>query len=131
MEKTKAVINGSSCVVTSRFTRTQLEMMLNMFPEEMCIVNEYGEMEFCIDLDENEPGFLSDECACFGQAVSSDGLATITILIDPAIDDKKKHVYESLGRSLMLLSRLEDQLEESYPDMAVENAKVRNMISEL
>jgi len=127
----QAVVVGSSCVVKSTLTPADIKRIKKFHPEALVMDDEDGEPVFAIDIDETQPGSINEIGACFGNATSSDGKATITIVIDPAAEDPAELVYEKLGRALMYLKEMEDHIAEVLPDLDTEEREIRAMITRM
>ena len=93
--------------------------------------DENGDPVFAIDIDEEMPGSINNTGACFGNATSGDGKATITIVLDPAAENTEDLVYDRLGRALMYLKDMEEQLAEALPELDTEEREIRSMITRM
>jgi len=124
----QAIVVGSSCVVKSTLTPAEIKRIKKFHPEALVMENEDGDPVFAIDIDETTPGSINGNGACFGNATSTDGKATITVVIDPAAENTIELVYERLGRALMYLKEMEEQLAEVLPDLDSEEREIRSMI---
>lgn len=124
----KAVVIGSSCVITSSLTPDQIKRIKKFHPEALTMVDEDGEPVFAIDIDEESPGSINSFGACFGNAVNADGKATITILTDPTAENPAEIVYEKIGRALSCLNQMEAELIEMLPEIDREESDIRRMI---
>ena len=127
----QATVVGSSCVVKSTLTPADIKRVKKFHPEALMMDDEDGVPVFAIDIDEDTPGEINNNGACFGNATSSDGKATITIVIDPTAEDPAELVYEKLGRALMYLKEMEKHIAEVLPDMDTEEREIRSMITRL
>lgn len=127
----QAVVIGSSCVVKSSLTPTDIKRIKKFHPEALVMQDESGEPIFAIDIDEEMPGSINNNGACFGSATSSDGKATITVVLDPTAENTEELVYERLGRALMYLKEMEEQLAEVLPDLDTEEREIRSMITRM
>lgn len=123
----QAVIAGSSCIVKSDLTPAEIKKVKKMHPEALVLYDGENPI-FAIDIDETQPGSINSVGACFGNAASVDGKATVTILISPDIEDPVKEVEEQLGRPLMMLKNLERNLREILPELENEERELRSMI---
>lgn len=124
----QAVVVGSSCVVKSTLTPADIKRIKKFHPEALVMDDEDGEPVFAIDIDETMPGSINNNGACFGSATSTDGKATITIILDPEAEDTAELVYERLGRALMYLKEMEEHIAEVLPDLDTEEREIRSMI---
>ena len=127
----QAIIVGSSCVVKSTLTPADIKRIKKFHPEALVMEDEDGDPVFAIDIDEEMPGSINNNGACFGNATSSDGKATITIVLDPAAENTEDLVYERLGRALMYLKDMEEQLAEALPELDTEEREIRSMITRM
>lgn len=127
----QATILGSSCVVKSTLTPEQISRVKEMHPEALEMYDKNDEMVFKLDIDETSPGSISKYGACFGNAKSQDGKATITVVIDPTVEDTVGLVREKIGRALLYLKDMEEQIAETLPEMDREEEEVRSMIVQI
>ena len=124
----QAIVVGSSCVVKSSLTPADIKRIKKFHPEALVMDDEDGVPVFAIDIDENMPGSMNENGACFGNATSTDGKATITVLLDPAAGDTTELVYNRLGRALMYLKEMEEHIAQVLPDLDTEEREIRSMI---
>ena len=124
----QAIIVGSSCVIKSTLTPDEIKQLKKLHPETLVMTDEDGEPVFAIDIDEETPGSINKVGACFGNATSADGKATITTVLDPTAENPVDLVYEKLGTALSYLSEMEEQIAEVVPTLAEEEARVKAMI---
>ena len=127
----QAIIVGSSCVVKSTLTPSDIKRIKQFHPEALVMDDEDGDPVFAIDIDEEMPGSINDNGACFGNATSSDGKATITVVLDPTAENTEELVYNQLGRALMYLKEMEDHVAEVLPDLDIEEREIRSMITRM
>ena len=127
----QAFVIGSSCVIKSTLTPADIKRIKKFHPEARVMDDEDGDPVFAIDIDENTPGSINNNGACFGSATSEDGKATITIVLDPAAENTVDLVYERLGRALMYLKEMEDHIAEVLPDLDTEEREIRSMITRM
>lgn len=124
----QAIVVGSSCVIKSTLTPADIKRIKKFHPEALVMEDEDGDPVFAIDIDETGPGSINENGACFGNAVSTDGKATITVVIEPTVENPIDLVYERLGRALLCLKDMEEQLAETIPDLETEEREIRSMI---
>ena len=127
----QAVIIGSSCVIKSALTPDEIKQLKKLSPESLILTDEDGEPIFALDIDESTPGDINKIGACFGNATSADGKATITIVLDPTAENPVELVYEKLGTALSYLDEMETQLADVLPSLAEKEARIRDMISKM
>lgn len=112
MEKilNRVTILGCACVIISALTVEEIDSFRKYLPEALNLTDETGEkVVYSLEID-NGPGCMMPEKAVFSRVKAQDGLATITILLDPEAEDKGTLVRNQLGASLLLLNALEEQL---------------------
>ena len=126
-----ATIVGSACVVKSTLTPEEIKKLKKFHPESLTMVDEDGDPVFAIDIDERGPGSINSNGACFGNATSTDGKASITVLLDPTAENVEELVYERLGQALAYLEEMETSLVEMIPGLEEQERKVRAMITRL
>lgn len=124
----QAIVVGSSCVVKSTLTPDEIKRIKKIHPEALMMYDESEEPVFAIDINEEMPGSINNNGACFGSATSSDGKATITVVLDPAAENTVDLVYDRLGRALIYLKDMEDKLREIIPELDNEEREIRSMI---
>ncbi len=124
----QAIVVGSSCVIRSTLKPDQIKKIKKIHPEALCMYDENDEMVFRLDIDETTPGSINQYGAVFGNATDPDGNATITIVIDPSFEDPAEAVYDQLGRALLYLKDMEEQIAEMIPEMSEEEQNIRSMI---
>ena len=117
-QNSRALVIGCVCVVTSRLTLEQLEKYCIYLPEELELKSDEGEVLYALDFSDGTPGCVSDERTVYSTAVTADGRPTVTILLDPECEDRKKAVMKSIGWGLARLEVLESRLEEMLPVLA-------------
>ena len=124
----QAIVVGSSCVIKSTLSPAEIKRIKKFHPEALVMKDEDGEPVFAIDIDETSPGSINELGACFGNATSTDGKATITVVLDPTAESPVDLVYEKLGRAMMYLKKMENHLAEVLPDFDTEEREIRSMI---
>ena len=127
----QAVVMASACVIKSTLTPDEIKRIKKLRPEMLEMVDENGEPVFAIDIDEEMPGSINKYGACFGSAVSEDGKATITMVIDPAAEDAIKLVEEQFGHALLMLDEMEHAIAEELPSLNEEERRIKAMITRL
>ncbi len=97
-------------VITSSLTVEQLENFRRYRPEALELTDEMtGNVVFSEDIGEG-PGSIRDGKATFSRTKTAEGKATITLLLDPEVEDKAGLIREKVGSSLMALEKLEARL---------------------
>ena len=127
----KAVVMGCVCVVVSSLTPEQLESAKRYAPEVLKLTDETGDVVYSLDIDKNQPGNVMKETALYSDCKSADGKATITIILDPEVEDKAQLVHDSLGADLLKLDRLERQILEKMEGIEEKEKQARDLIISL
>ena len=122
----KAIVVGCACVVFSELTPEEIKRCKLYRPDLLTLEGE----SFSVDIDVG-PGHLCEEDALFSTTSSSEGKATITILLDPEKENKMELVQEQLCASLMKLEQVEQQVLSSRDQLAEEEKRVQAMITML
>ena len=133
MEKiTKRVmIMGCACVITSFLTVEQIENFRKYLPKALKLTDETSGNEVCsIELDDG-PGSIVDGKFTFSRTKTPDGMASITLLLDPEIEDKAEMVKTRIGASLIVLDRLETLLLERLKELEFTMHRMDEMICQL
>lgn len=125
----RVLIVGCACVIFSAFTPDQLRGLQCILPEALTVRDAQGAPVFAISLDPASPGSLTKDGAVFSAHPSSRGNATITILIDPKVEDPYQKVCESLGPALLRLMDLEESLKARLPEVEDIRDRLDNAIS--
>lgn len=128
----QAIVVGSACVVKSTMTPEEIKQLKKLHPETLVMYDEETkEPVFALDIDEDAPGSINMNGACFGKATSEDGKATITVVLDPSAEDPMDLVYEKIGKALANLDEMETQIAEVLPSLQEEDRRIRGMISRM
>lgn len=124
----QAIIVGSSCVIKSTLTSAEIKRVKKLCPDALVMVDDNNEPVFAIDINENMPGSINDNGACFGNATDAEGKATITVVLDPSAPDTEALVFDQLGRNLMRLKEMEEHIANILPEIDTEEQKIKEMI---
>lgn len=122
-------IAGSAAIVISSLTPDDIKRIKKFHPEAMVMVDENGDPVFAIDIDEETPGSINSNGACFSKTTDANGKATITVLLDPEIENPKETVYEQIGGALHNLKEMEEHIAEVLPDLEAEENEIKAMIT--
>ena len=122
MENTaKIYIMGAAAVLVSGVKLEDWKQIEKCAPEKLKIVDENtGEQVFMVSIGESGGSVISQEI-CWGSHVSNDGNATVTVLLDDSVDDKKDAVLDVMGSALLKLM----EFEETVPQILDEIRKKR------
>ena len=102
---------GCAAVVVSGVDLEDWKLIEKHDPDGLRMVDEKGNTLFRVTTD-NGPGCLLKDRAEFSAAVTQDGKATITILLDPDNDDRMDMVRDVLAGPLMDLIEIEKAVPE-------------------
>ncbi len=127
---TRAVVMGCACVIFSSLTPDEIKRFKALHPEALKMEKEKAGASFYIDLDDG-PGKLVPEGAVYSRITSDAGKATITIVIDPDVDDPLHLTREKLAGPLMNLIELEKHLTELLPQLEEEEKTVSQLITRM
>ena len=127
-EFNRVLVAGCACVVTSLLTYDEIERYKRLHPEALSLVDEDGNPVFTIDVSDGS-GLLVKDRAEFSRMKSADGKATITILLDPEIEDREDAVRKSICPCLNSLNELEKQLLEKLDKLNEEETEALGMVA--
>lgn len=124
-------IVGSACVVTSSVKLEDYKLVEKYRPEALKLYDEDNEHEviFAVSTTENEAGSIDKYGAEFGPVASSEGYATITMLIVPG-DDTREVVKEKMGVGLLRLNKIEEGIAAALESIREEDAMIEQFITE-
>ena len=127
----RVIVMGCACVITSFLTVEQIENFRKYLPEALKLTDETSGNEVCsIELDDG-PGSIVDGKVTFSRTRTPDGMASITLLLDPEIEDKAEMVKTRIGASLIGLDRLETLLLERLKELESTMCRMDEMICQL
>ena len=126
----KAVVMGCACVIFSSLTPDEIRSFKNLHPEALKVNGEENGVDFTIDIDDG-PGHIDTEGATFSNMTSAAGKATITVLIDPEMEDPVSAVTEMIGGPIMRLIELEEHLTELLPKLEDDEKEISKHITQL
>lgn len=127
----RAMVIGSACVVFSELTPEEIHRFELYKPEalKMTDMNNPEDM-FTLSMDDG-PGHLEDTEAVYSRTKSADGKATMTILLDPAAENKLEFVQQLIGHRLARLQRLEEKLVECKDELTEMEEKVNSLFTQV
>lgn len=125
----KAVIHGSACIITSAMTPEQIQRYKKFHPESLTMYDEDDDPVYALSFTEDGPGSIDNNGAIYSVATDAEGHATITVVLDPANEDKEALVFDELGRALANLDELETNLLNNIGDLDEEEANIRAKIT--
>ena len=121
----KVIVIGCACVVVSSLTPEEIRRFERFDPGATVLEKEDG-TTFSIRVDEGS-GSLMEDVATYSLTATAEGKATITILIEPEVEDKAALVKKKLGAALLKLDELEKRMQEKKGALA----EMENMAGEL
>lgn len=125
MSKIKVV--GDSFTVVTEVTTNELELLTTFAPEALTL-KEDGEPIFAIAKD--EVASISKNGIVF-TSTNRDGFAYVTSVFPEAnlsTEEKLDYIKKNLGKALLLLNRLEEQVSDAVIDLNSELDAVENCI---
>ena len=127
-EKVKVCIMGCAAVIVSSVKLEDWQLVEKYAPEMLKIVDEDGNTVFTVRTDSG-PGRCIKEEVVWGEAAEPDGKATVTLLIDSDIDDKREAVMETCGSALLDLMEIEKEMPNFLKEIREKQEEVGNCIS--
>lgn len=110
MENTaKLYILGCAAVVISGVKLEDWKTVEKYEPNALKIVGEDGNPVFKVMTSEGS-GSITRYGVVFGEAVNDDGMATVTVLIEPEIENKYEAVMDIAGSALHDLITIEKEI---------------------
>ena len=129
MENTaKIVILGAAAVLVSGVKLEDWEQVQKYAPEALKRMDEDGEPRFRI-MACHGAGSVNRYGICWGTYVSDEGNATVTVLIDEDVDDKKAAVMDIMGSALMDLMDIEKEIPSVIAEIREKQAALESHIS--
>ena len=105
----KSFVFGSACIIVSSLSAEEIRRMKAVSPELLQLRDENGEPYFAMDIEEGY-GSIKEYGAVYGNQVTGEGKATITILLNPAEPNLANLIRVRLREALRKLVRLEGQI---------------------
>lgn len=110
MENTaKIVILGAAAVLVSGVKLEDWKLVEKYAPEALKRMDEDGEPCFRVMACKGS-GSATKYGICWGTYISDEGNATVTVLIDESVDDKKAAVMDIMGSALINLMDIEKEI---------------------
>ncbi len=127
---TKAVVLGCACVIFSSLTPDEITLFKTLHPEALKETDEESGTTFSITIAEG-PGHVSPEEVTYSRILSADGKATITLLLDPEMNDPIRVVKQNIGSSLKRLFAMEERLVALLPKLKEEEQELNRQITRM
>ena len=129
MENTaKIVILGAAAVLVSGVKLEDWELVQKYAPEALKRMDEDGEPRFRV-MAWQGAGSVNEYGICWGTYVSDEGNATVTVLIDEDVNDKKAAVMDIMGSALMDLMDIEKEIPGVIAEIREKQAALESHIS--
>ena len=125
----KVVVMGCACVVTSSLTPEEIDRVRKCSPDLLSLKDESGSVVYSLSMDDSTPGRVAEDEAVYSRVTSSEGKATITILLDPEIKNRHDTVCHQLGRHLLKLDALEQQIAEQMGNVYEKEKEAQSLIA--
>ena len=129
-EKAKIVILGAAAVLVSGVKLEDWKLVEKYAPEALKIADEEGEDRFLI-ASRPGAGSVNKYGICWGTYLSDEGCATVTVLIDEDVEDKKAAVMDIMGSALMDLQEIEENIPAVVADIREKLEKIEAHISQV
>ena len=119
-------ISGASAVLVSDVDLADWQRVEKYAPEMLKIVNEEDEAVFKIKTCSGG-GSVNEYGVCFG-SYTNQGKATVTVLLNEDVEDKKAAVKDIMGSALLDLNTIEEELPNVLKDIADKEAEIDKLI---
>ena len=124
-------INGAAAVVTSALRLEDWKRIEKYAPELLKIVDpETNDVLFKVKTCECGGGSINKNGVCFGPETyaTAEGYATVTVVLNVDVEDKRAAVKELMGSALMDLKTIEESAPEVLADIAEKEAEIDGLI---
>lgn len=124
-------IVGGACVIESGATPEQIKLLKKFRPNTLNLYEEKGgkkEAVFAVGIS-NGTGSINSVGASFGSAVSSDGKATITLMIPEDVKNAKEWAKDRIGVSILHLNKIEEGFADAIAEVEREKEAVAAAIT--
>lgn len=126
MENTaKVYILGAAAVVISSVKLKDWELVEKYAPEALKIVDEEGEPLFRV-ATATGTGSMNCYGVVWGTHVTEEGHATVTILLDEEVENKKEAVMDVIGTALLDLAEIENALPKVLEEIAGKKKEIES-----
>lgn len=131
MENTaKIYIMGAAAVVVSSVKLEDWKLVEKYAPEALKIMDKDGEPVFKV-MTGPGTGSMNHYGVVWGTYLSEDGNATVTILLDDEVEDKKAAVMDVVGSALLDLIEIENGMPELLKEIHEKTQKIESYISQV
>lgn len=126
--KAKICIIGAAAVVVSGVKLEDWKLVEKYSPEALKIVDEDGDAVFKIVTGPGG-GSINQFGISWGSYVSDEGYATVTILLDEDVEDKKAAVKDVAGSALLDLIDIEKEMPKILEEIREKEKEIESLIS--
>ena len=131
MEKqAKIYILGAAAVLISGVKLEDWKRVEKFAPDILKIMDDSGDDSFRIQTGEGG-GRVTEDAVSWGSYTSSEGYATVTVLLDEEIENKKEAVTDIMGKALLRVMSIEKALPEILDDIRADEMKIGGQIVEV
>ena len=123
----KVHLLGAAAVVVSTVKQEDWELAEKYAPEALKIMDENGEPVFKV-MTGSGTGSINRYGVVWGNYPDEEGRATITILLDEDVENRKEAVMEVAGSALMELTDLESRMPEILAGIREKQQQMENHI---
>ena len=120
-------ISGASAVLVSDVKLEDWARVEKYAPDMLKIVDEEGDTVFKVATSDGG-GSVNEYGVCFGSYTNEGGKATVTVLLDEEVEDKKAAVKDIMGSALLDLNEIENELPNVLKDIEEKEAEIDKLI---
>ena len=129
-EKVKVYIVGCVAVIVSTVALEDWRLVERYAPKKLTVVDEDGNTVFTVRTDCGGGRCTHDELV-WGEAADENGKATITILLDTDIDNKREAVMDICGSAILDLIEIEKEMPNFVKEIHEAQEKIESCIISL
>lgn len=131
MENTaKIYIMGAAAVIVSGVKLEDWKLVEKHAPEALKIVDETGEPVFKV-MTAPGSGSMNRYGVVWGSYVSEEGNATVTILLDDEVENKKEAVMDVVGSALLDVIDMEEKIPAIVEEIHEKLKKIDSCITQI
>ena len=128
MEKTaKVYIMGAAAVLVSGVKLEDWKLVERYAPEALKIVDDNGEPVFRIAVGDGG-GSVNKDGICWGTHASEEGYATVTVILDEEVEDRKEAVSSVMGSALLELIDMEKEMPGLLEQIHAQQERIESLI---
>ena len=131
MENTaKIYIMGAAAVIVSGVKLEDWKLVEKHAPETLIIVDETGEPIFKV-MTAGGSGSMNKYGVVWGSYLSEEGNATVTILLDDEVENKKEAVMDVVGSALLDVIEMEKKIPSIVEEIHEKLKKIDSCITQI